>query len=133
MYKNPWKYKGRNFYSKDIGNFYGFVYLITNKKTGRKYIGRKYFYTLRKQKGKARRVRNESNWKDYYGSSKELLADVEALGVSSFRRDILSLHPSAAWVNYHEVKEQFIRGVLETNEYYNSNINGKWQWVKLTL
>ena len=132
MYKNPWKHKGRNFYSKDIGDAYGFVYLIVNKKSGRKYIGRKYFWSYRKPKGKKRRVRNESNWKEYYGSSKELLADVAQHGISSFRREILSLHPSAALVNYHEVKEQFIRGVLETDQYYNNNINGKWQWVKHT-
>ena len=49
-YENPWIYEGRPFTSDDIGDYYGFVYCITNTSTGRKYIGRKYFVQKRKPK-----------------------------------------------------------------------------------
>ena len=44
LYENPWIFKGSPFLSKDIDDMYGFVYCITNVVTGRKYIGRKYFW-----------------------------------------------------------------------------------------
>ena len=68
-YENPWLYEGKPFTSDDIGDFFGYVYLITNKTTGKKYIGRKYFVQNRKPKGGKRRVTKESDWKKYYGSS----------------------------------------------------------------
>ena len=71
-YENPWSFNGEIFESSDIDDFQGFVYLIRNKTTDKKYIGRKYFYSIRKVKGKKKRVRSESDWKKYYGSSKEL-------------------------------------------------------------
>ena len=71
-YENPWIYEGRPFTSDDIGDYYGFIYCITNISTGRKYIGRKYFVQKRKPKGGKRRVTSESDWKRYYGSSDDL-------------------------------------------------------------
>lgn len=125
-YDNPWTFEGRTFLPEDIGEYFGFVYMITNLTNGRKYIGRKYFYTIRKQSGKSRRVRKESNWKEYYGSSDELKEDIEVIGERYFKRTILSLHKTKGDVNYSEVKEQFINNVLEDDTFYNSNINGKW-------
>ena len=87
-YENPWLYEGKPFTSDDIGNFFGYVYLITNKTTGKKYIGRKYFVQKRKPKGGKRRVTSESNWKKYYGSSPELKSDVSAYGKENFSREI---------------------------------------------
>ena len=49
-YENPWIYEGRPFTSDDIGDYYGFIYCITNTSTGRKYIGRKYFDRRENQK-----------------------------------------------------------------------------------
>ena len=46
-YENPWIYDGKEFTSDHIGSHFGFVYRITNKETGRKYIGRKYFWSKR--------------------------------------------------------------------------------------
>ena len=63
-YENSWYYKGTAFTSDDIGDFFGYVYLITNKSTGKKYIGRKYFVQKRKPKGGKRRVTSESDWKN---------------------------------------------------------------------
>ena len=65
-YENPWIYEGRPFTSDDIGDYYGFIYCITNTSTGRKYIGRKYFVQKRKPKGGKRRVTSESDWKRYF-------------------------------------------------------------------
>ena len=45
-YENPWYYKGTTFTSTDIGDFFGYVYRITNLQTGKQYIGRKYFTQL---------------------------------------------------------------------------------------
>ena len=59
-YENPWFYKDTPFTSDDIGDFFGFVYRITNLQSGKQYIGRKYFYQFRKPRGKSRKVRSES-------------------------------------------------------------------------
>ena len=91
IYENPWIYKGSTFTSDDIGDLFGFVYCITNLQNGRQYIGRKYFTQRRKLRGSRRKRTSESNWKAYYGSSKELNEDRKLLGNSTFRREILGL------------------------------------------
>ena len=91
-YENPWIYNDTPFTSDDIGDYYGFVYRITNIVNGKTYIGRKYFVQKRKPKGGKRRVTSESNWKKYYGSSEELKQDIRSHGRDNFRREILSLH-----------------------------------------
>ena len=126
-YENPWFYKDAPFTSDDIGDFFGFVYRITNLQSGKKYIGRKYFYQFRKPRGKSRKVRSESDWKKYYGSSDELNSDRKSLGNECFRREIISLHTTKGWVNYEETKQLFLNNVLsETENYYNSNILGRY-------
>ena len=133
-YENPWYYQGTAFTSDDIGDFFGYVYRITNLQTGKQYIGRKYFTQRRKPrsgKGK-RRVTSESDWKKYYGSSKELKDDVKKFGHSIFRREIISLHETLGKVNYEETKQLFLNNVLMealddgTPAYYNSNILGRY-------
>ena len=131
-YENPWYYKGTALTSDDIGDFFGYVYLITNKTTGKKYIGRKYFMQKRKPKGGKRRVTSESDWKKYYGSSPELKADISRYGKDNFSREILSLHETLGKVNYEETKQLFLNDVLMeslddgTPMYYNSNILGRY-------
>lgn len=122
----PWLFNDEPFTSEMIERFEGFVYLITNLTNNKKYIGRKYFYSIRKVKGKKRREKRESDWKSYWGSSKELLADIEKLGTENFTRKIVSLHTTQGDVNYEEVKQQFLHEVLESDQWYNDNINGKW-------
>ena len=132
VYENPWLYQGTAFTSADIGDFFGFVYRITNLQSGKKYIGRKYFYQFRKPRGKSRKVRSESDWKAYYGSSKELTEDRKLLGSNCFKREILSLHTTKGQVNFEETKQLFLHNVLtETVDgknplYYNSNILGRY-------
>ena len=131
-YENPWHYKGTAFTSDDIGDFFGYVYRITNIESGRQYIGRKYFYQKRKPKGGKRRITSESDWKRYYGSSDELKRDVKEFGKESFRREIISLHETLGKVNYEETKQLFLHNVLMealddgTPMYYNSNILGRY-------
>ena len=132
VYENPWLYEGEPFTSDDIGDFFGFVYCITNIQSGKRYIGRKYFQQKRKPRGGKRRVTSESDWKKYYGSSNELSADRKLLGNSAFKREILSLHTRLGDVNFEETKQLFLHNVLtetldgKTPLYYNSNILGRY-------
>ena len=131
-YENPWMYEGKPFTSDDIGDYYGFVYRITNTISSKSYIGRKYFVQKRKPKGGKRRVTSESDWKRYYGSSDELKQDIKTLGRDSFKREILSLHTTLGKVNYEETKQLFLHNVLMESldngepAYYNSNILGRY-------
>ena len=131
-YENPWIYKGRPFTSDDIGDYYGFVYRITNTTSGKSYIGRKYFVQKRKPRGSKRRVTSESDWKKYYGSSEDLKQDISRDGKNSFRREIISLHTTLGKVNYEETRQLFLHNVLTealddgTPKYYNSNILGRY-------
>jgi len=100
-------YKGRPFTSEKIKDSYGFLYLIENKLTGRKYLGRKYFVQKRKPKGGKRRVTSESDWKKYYGSNDQLKADAKEFGKENFSRKILSLHETVGKTNYAETEALF--------------------------
>ena len=131
-YENPWIFEERTFLSEDINDLYGFVYCITNKSTGKKYIGRKYFWSFRKPPGKTRRVKQESDWKKYYGSCPELKDDIKKYGKEIFSREILSLHKTKGTCNYEETKQLFLNNVLSESlddgapAYYNSNILGRY-------
>jgi hypothetical protein len=111
----------------------GFVYLITNTVSGRKYIGKKlakFSKTTQKtiklkngtKKKKKIRTKVDSDWRTYYGSSPELTKDVVALGTDKFTREILFICKSKAECSYIEAREQFSRKVLETTDYYNGHI-----------
>ena len=104
-----------------------FVYLITNLTNNRKYIGKKLAQfkktkpPLKGRKNK-RRTTIESDWREYYGSSDELSADVAELGPQNFKREILFYCNNKAQLSYIEAREQFNHKVLESDEYYNGHI-----------
>ena len=131
-YENPWTYMERVFNSNDVGEYFGFVYLITNLTNQRQYIGRKYFWSFRTPKGKKRKVKQESDWKKYYGSCPELKEDIEKIGKENFRRNILSLHKTKGKTNYEETRQLFANKVLTESldgtipKYYNSNILSRY-------
>jgi hypothetical protein len=131
-YENPWIYYEKIFDSDDIDDNFGFVYLITNNLNNRKYLGRKYFWSFRKPKGKTRKVKQESDWKKYYGSCPELKEDIKKYGKENFSRKILSLHKTLGKVNYEETRQLFMNNVLieslddGTPAYYNSNVLGRY-------
>ena len=120
-----WLYKNKTLEEAPEG-YFGFVYIITNLKSGKKYIGRKYFGTTRRVKiaGKKRRkvIRKDSNWKDYTGSSKELNKDIEKLGKLQFRFEILILGRTKGQVNYLEENIHHKFHVASNNTFYNDCI-----------
>lgn len=124
-----WFYKGSPIEEIPEG-YFGFIYLIENIDTGKKYLGRKYFTAskTRQVKGKKKKSRVESDWKDYYGSSDILLKDIEALGKEKFIRKIIRLCKTRGETNYWEAKLQFNLNVLEETladgspAWYNGNI-----------
>lgn len=125
-----WVYNGKEFTSDDIGDFVGFVYMITDRSNNKKYVGKKLFKSRTKLpplKGKTRKRTKiaESDWKTYYGSSEEVKQLVEQKGSDAFYREILHLCMSKGEMSYLEAKEQFDRGVLLSDEYYNGIINCK--------
>ena len=131
-YENPWIFKGKSFLSEDIKDLFGFVYRITNIQSGKQYIGRKYFWSFRTPPGKKRKVKQESDWKRYYGSCPELKEDLKLYGKENFSREILSLHDKKGNCNYEETKQLFLNNVLSealddgSPAYYNSNILGRY-------
>jgi hypothetical protein len=112
----------------------GFVYLITNNITGRKYIGKKLakfskttYKTVKLKNGnkKRKKIRGkiESDWREYYGSNDQLNKDVEQIGKENFTREIIHYCKSKAECSYIEAREQFSKRVLESDDYYNGQIS----------
>ena len=120
----PWLFDGKPFTETPAG-MSGFCYLIEDLETGRKYIGKKFFWGKRKGK------KAESDWQKYFSSNAEIKAAAKT-NKKRFKRTILSIHEKERDVNYYEVKYLFAYGVLEqffedgTPVYYNDNINGRW-------
>lgn len=112
----------------------GFVYLITNLATGRRYIGKKLakfskttYKTVKLKNGnkKRKKIRSkiDSDWQLYYGSNTELTQDVLRLGVDNFTRQILYYCKSKSECSYIEAREQFRHRVLESDDWYNGQIS----------
>ena len=124
-----WYYKGEEF-TEIPEDIIGFVYIITELETGKKYVGKKLAVTTRKLpplKGKKRRrcVIVETDWRDYFGSSEELKSLVESNGGDKYHREILHLCKSKGAMSYLELKEQVERDVLFRDDYYNEFIGAK--------
>jgi hypothetical protein len=127
---HEWKYQGKPFQPTDelLESYQGFVYCLMNLKNGKKYIGKKFFWSTRRLpplKGKKRKriSRVESNWRDYCGSSEAVQTLVED-GVT-FEREILRLCQTKGECSYYEAKLQFEYDVLLNDEYYNEFIGCK--------
>ena len=124
-----WYYNNEEFDSTP-DEYQGFVYIITEISTDKKYIGKKNFWkpkTLPINKKRKRRVRTrtESDWREYYSSSHEVVALVEQNGVGNYRRDILKLCKTKGEMSYYEAKLQFEHDVLLRDDYYNEFIGCK--------
>ena len=124
-----WLYQNQPF-DTTPEEYQGFVYLIEEKDTGKKYIGKKFFWkpkTLPITKTRKRRMRTkvDSDWRDYYGSSKEVQQLVEQKGKNNYNRTILKLCKSKGECSYYEAKLQFEYDVLLRDDYYNEFIGCK--------
>lgn len=91
-----------NFNPKD---FYGFIYEIEEKHTGRLYIGRKQIKT---------KTKKNNNWREYTSSSKELISLIEEKGKDNFNFRIILLCSGKSQLTYEEEKLQFENDVLRT-------------------
>lgn len=103
----------------------GFVYKITNLVDGRMYFGKKLFYFSKTKviNKKKKKVKTESDWKEYCSSSDELKKDIETLGLENFKREILYLCKNKGSLSYLEAKLQFQYEVLENpDKFYNRQI-----------
>jgi len=121
---------------------YGFVYKITNLTDGKFYVGKKVFWNNKKHKltkkqlaeqtGPGRKssheiIRTESDWKTYWGSNKQLLADIKTLGEDHFECLILQICKTKKQLTYYEMHYQCIFGCLVSSSLsYNDNILGKF-------
>jgi len=111
-----------------LSDYIGFVYIITEKDTNMKYVGKKLFHrskTLPVTKTRKRKKKTlvESDWQDYYGSSTRVKENLKTKGSESYYREILRLCKSKGECSYYEAKEQFDREVLLREDYYNGIIN----------
>ena len=120
-----WKYNNEDFTEAPKG-MEGFVYLITNLTNNKKYIGKKNFWTRQKDRKTGRRKTKEGPWQSYWGSCEELVADVKELGEDKFLREILYLCPHKKSMSFYETMEQFKRDVILREDYYNTNVEGKF-------
>jgi hypothetical protein len=125
-----WFYQGKEFTSDMIGDYIGFVYMITDQSNNKKYIGRKTLVSKRKLpplKGQKRKRTKivESDWKTYFGSSDEVKNLVEEKGKDNFYREILHLCKSKGILSYLETKEIIQRDALLLDEYYNMFVGCK--------
>jgi len=129
-----WQYHKKGSFARyhkpDLSQF-GFVYLITNLKTGKAYVGCKQYYNYKKYKGKTKKT--ESNWKSYIGSSKHLCEDIKKLGNNKFCFQVLAEFKNKRSLRYYECYYQIKYNVLtatleETNEpaFYNNYVGGKF-------
>lgn len=136
---NNWTYQGVEISESFIGDdpkqsdHYAFIYVITNKINGKKYVGKKLLWSTRMLKplqGQKRRRKQvkPSNWYDYCGSSKYLLADIEKYGIENFDRKIINFYPNKQEANFAELRYQIFWNVLDAKDengerlWYNENI-----------
>jgi len=121
--------------------YYGFTYIITNLETNKFYIGKKAFIHNKKKKLTKKEIAEhtgvgrkpttrvdkvDSGWKNYYGSSKELLADIKLLGEDKFQRVILNFAKNKKQLTFLELREQIVNNVLFVDDSYKDNIAGKY-------
>ena len=125
-----WIYNGKTFADTDIGTYVGFVYVITEVSSGKKYVGKKGFWsrrTLKPLKGKTRKrkIVTISDWKEYYGSSDTVKLLLEENGPKSFNREIIHLCDTKGEMSYMETYEIFHRHAIIKEEYFNAFVGCK--------
>lgn len=146
IFVTMWNYNGIEIYNKESlpEGVYGFIYEIINEtklskgELPYKYIGKKNIYSqikkplgkkelatlTDKRKSKKKLIVKESDWFSYTGSCDSLNEDIKNGDVIS--KNIILLCFCKTNLTYSEIKLQFTKGVLESDEYYNTSINNMW-------
>src|SRR6056300_783294 len=122
-----WIYEDKEF-NETPEEYQGFVYMITELDTGKKYVGKKFFWKpktlpVTKTRKRRKKTRVQSNWRDYYGSSESVKTLVES--GQAFHREVLRLCRTKGECSYYEAKLQFQYDVLLRDDYYNEFIGCK--------
>jgi hypothetical protein len=133
--ENNWQYKGKDVLDTDIPTkSIGFIYLITQISTGKKYIGRKILEstTTKVVNGKRKKIKKDSGWRSYWSSSPKIKEWIESDGTDDFKKEILSFVSSKGQLAYGEEMALHILGALESDNFLNDNIRSKIyrSWVK---
>jgi hypothetical protein len=135
MVDNEWKFLGKPLLPTDIpANALGFIYIIRQVSTGKKYIGRKLLTSASTKMvaGKKKKIRKESDWKTYWSSSPFLKAYIKDHGTTDFTREVLTFCTSKGSLAYCEEWALYTVGALESHDWLNENIRAKVYrtWVK---
>jgi hypothetical protein len=100
----------------NIDDWFGFIYRIIEKSTGKEYIGKKQFHSKKRKivKGKKNRkvIISESNWRTYRSSSDELKARIEEFGEDNYIFIIETLHRTKGGLSYAEIEAQVTEDAL---------------------
>jgi len=139
-----WVYKGEVFNDSKIPEgALGFIYEMEAIIDGKavRYVGKKNFYSITKKKFGVRALANmedkrakkytiqvKTNYQNYYSSNK-VLQDAHKAGII-IKRFMVRICFSKTELTYHETKFQFVREVLEKEEYLNANILGRFYKIK---
>jgi hypothetical protein len=141
---SKWSYQGQDFENSMIPEgAEGFVYEMQAVIDGKlvRYIGKKNFYSVTKKRfgkkalssmedkrAKKYTIQKKLTYLDYY-SSNVVLKDAHKAGIE-IRRYMLKICLSKMELTYYETKFQFVRGVLESDEFLNGNILGRFYKFK---
>ena len=125
MINNHWveKETGKPFTPSE--DKFGFVYIITNTKNGKAYIGCKQ-YTIG-------RTKKKTKWENYTGSSKYLNEDIKKIGKKYFIFEVIAEYKNKRSLRYYEmyyqVKHNDLTTTLEGSDeraFYNAYVGGKF-------
>lgn len=135
---SEWQYQNKPLMENEIpADAMGFIYMITQLSTGKKYIGRKLLTSAATKtvKGVKKRVRKESDWKEYWSSSPDLKALISQVGQQDFTREILVFAKSKGSIAYLEEMALYQCGALESDNWFNNNIRSKIyrSWISKDL
>ena len=139
-----WLYNNKRIESIDDfpEDTFGFIYITNHIPTGKKYLGKKSLYhnikkkltkkelaeqpVTRGRKSTTQTIQKESDWKTYFGSEEFIKQKIKEGKQEEFTREIIHFVPNKKLLTYFECKYQFQLGVLESNEWLNTNILGKF-------
>ena len=132
-----WNFKGKELSDDQIPDkAIGFIYRITQISNGKQYLGKKLLTksATKSVKGVKKKIRVESDWRDYWSSSPALLDYITSHGLDDFTKEILVFCSSKGSLLYCEELALYAVGALESDQWWNSNIRSKVyrSWVRPT-